>query len=148
MSQKLIPCSCLQARSINAKARVQLAYEDIFSLEVVGPILPHALHSLTTLLKSAQGGAFSAVLYTHEPTAVFNTHLGNASHALSKVRKLAETVSPVRNSIFITNHRTPSDTKLSLNTWVYTQALVITTWQPLSFPQKWNHGRSSSWGVS
>lgn len=141
-------CSCLQARSINAKARVQLAYEDIFSLEVVGPILPHSLHSLTMLLSCAQGGAFSAVLYTHEPTAVFNSHLGNASTALSKVRKPAETVFPVRNSIFITNHRILSDKKLSLNTWVYTQSLVITTWQSLSFPQKCNHGRCSFSGVS
>ncbi|KAK1195578.1 DONS protein, partial [Pygoscelis papua] len=74
----------LKARSVNAKARVHLAYEDIFSLEVVGPVMPHSLHSLTTLLKSAQRGAFSAVLYTHEPTAVFNTNLDNASPALSK----------------------------------------------------------------
>uniref|UniRef100_A0A663N9K9 Downstream neighbor of SON n=1 Tax=Athene cunicularia TaxID=194338 RepID=A0A663N9K9_ATHCN len=65
----------LKARSLNAKARVHLAYEDIFSLEIVGPILPHSLHSLTMLLKAAQGGAFSAILYTHEPTAVFNTNL-------------------------------------------------------------------------
>ncbi|NWI62531.1 DONS protein, partial [Todus mexicanus] len=74
----------LKARSINAKARVQLTYEDIFSLEIVGPVLPHALHSLTSLLGSAQRGAFSAVLYTHEPTAVFNTNLDNASPALNK----------------------------------------------------------------
>ncbi|NXX41136.1 DONS protein, partial [Tricholaema leucomelas] len=74
----------LKARSINAKARVQLAYKDISSLEIVGPIMPHALHSLTMLLKSAQRGTFSAVLYTHEPTAVFNTNLDNASPALNK----------------------------------------------------------------
>lgn len=123
--------SCLQARSINAKARVHLAYEDIFSLEIVGPVMPHSLHSLTMLLKSAQKGAFSAVLYTHEPTAVFNTGLDNASPALNKVRKLAETIFPVRNSIFITNHRTPSDAKPSRNMWVYTRLLVIATWQSL-----------------
>lgn len=69
---------------MNAKARVRLAYEDIFSLEIVGPVLPHSLHSLTMLLQSAQQGAFSAVLYTYEPTAVFNTHLDNASAALKK----------------------------------------------------------------
>ncbi|XP_065597791.1 protein downstream neighbor of Son [Cyrtonyx montezumae] len=74
----------LKARSMNAKARVRLAYEDIFSLEIVGPVLPHSLHLLTVLLQSAQHGAFSAVLYTHEPTAVFNTNLGNASTALKK----------------------------------------------------------------
>ncbi|KAK2522049.1 Donson [Columba livia] len=74
----------LKARSINAKARVHLAYEEIFSLEIVGPVMPHALHSLTMLLKSAQRGAFSAVLYTHEPTAVFNTHLDDTSPALNK----------------------------------------------------------------
>uniref|UniRef100_A0A8C3BLS3 DNA replication fork stabilization factor DONSON n=1 Tax=Cairina moschata TaxID=8855 RepID=A0A8C3BLS3_CAIMO len=63
----------LKARSINAKARVRLAYEDVFSLEVIGPVMPHSLHSLTMLLKAAQRGAFSAVLYTHEPTAVFSS---------------------------------------------------------------------------
>ncbi|NXL49296.1 DONS protein, partial [Podilymbus podiceps] len=74
----------LKARSINAKARVHLTYEDIFSLEIAGPVLPHSLHSLTMLLKAAQRGAFSAALYTHEPTAVFNTNLDNASPALNK----------------------------------------------------------------
>ncbi|XP_013048316.3 protein downstream neighbor of Son [Anser cygnoides] len=74
----------LKARSINAKARVHLAYEDVFSLEIIGPVMPHSLHSLTMLLKAAQRGAFSAVLYTHEPTAVFNTSLDNASTALNK----------------------------------------------------------------
>ncbi|XP_054249654.1 protein downstream neighbor of Son [Indicator indicator] len=74
----------LKARSVNAKARVQLAYEDISSLEIIGPVMPHTLHSLTMLLKSAQSGVFSAVLYTHEPTAVFNTNPDNARPALSK----------------------------------------------------------------
>lgn len=74
--------------------------------------MPHALHSLTMLLRSAQRGAFSAVLYTHEPTAVFNTNLDNASSALNKVSKLAEAVIPVRGSIF---SRTLSDTNLSLS---------------------------------
>ncbi|NXG74144.1 DONS protein, partial [Baryphthengus martii] len=74
----------LKARSINARARVQLAYEDVFSLEIVGPVLPHSLHSLTMLLRTAQRGVFSAVLYTHEPTAVFNTNLDKANPALKK----------------------------------------------------------------
>ncbi|NXI95468.1 DONS protein, partial [Psophia crepitans] len=74
----------LKARSINAKARGHLAYEDIFSLEIVGPVMPHALHSLTVLLRLAQRGAFSAALYTHEPTAVFNACLDSASPAFSK----------------------------------------------------------------
>lgn len=80
---------------MNAKARVRLAYEDIFSLEIVGPVLPHSLHLLTMLLQSAQQGAFSAVLYTHEPTAVFNADLHNASPALEKVSKLEKTAFPV-----------------------------------------------------
>ncbi|XP_009868151.1 PREDICTED: protein downstream neighbor of Son, partial [Apaloderma vittatum] len=74
----------LKARSTNAKARVRLGYEDIFSLEVVGPVMPHSLHLLTMLLRPAQRGAFSAMLHTHEPTAVFNTDLDNASPALNK----------------------------------------------------------------
>uniref|UniRef100_K7FK32 DNA replication fork stabilization factor DONSON n=1 Tax=Pelodiscus sinensis TaxID=13735 RepID=K7FK32_PELSI len=63
----------LKARSINVKTPVHLRCNDIFSLEITGPVMPHCLHTLTMLLKSAQRGAFSAVLYTHEPTAVFNT---------------------------------------------------------------------------
>ncbi|KAM6438872.1 protein downstream neighbor of Son [Rhynochetos jubatus] len=74
----------LKARSINAKARVHSAYEDIFSLEIVGPVLPHSLHVLTMLLEPAQRGSFSAVLYTHEPTAVFNATLDGASPASAK----------------------------------------------------------------
>lgn len=124
---------CPQARSINAKARVRLAYENIFSLEIMGPVMPHSLHALTMLLKAAQRGAFSGVFYTHEPTAVFNTDLDDACPALNEVRKLARTIFPVRNSIFIANCRTQSDIKLSLNTWVYTQLLVITTWQSSGF---------------
>ncbi|RXM99168.1 Protein downstream neighbor of son-like [Acipenser ruthenus] len=63
----------LKARSSNVKMQVQTGYRDQFSLEITGPVMPHSLHNLTLLLKSAQQGAFSAGLYTHEPTAVFNT---------------------------------------------------------------------------
>ncbi|XP_010144739.1 PREDICTED: protein downstream neighbor of Son, partial [Eurypyga helias] len=74
----------LKARSVNAKAQVHSAYKDIFSLEIVGPVLPHSLHALTMLLAPAQRGAFSAALYAHEPTAVFNTALDGTSPAASK----------------------------------------------------------------
>lgn len=37
-----------------------------------GPILPSTLHTITTLLKPAQKGNFSATLYTHGPTAIMN----------------------------------------------------------------------------
>ncbi|XP_072850205.2 protein downstream neighbor of Son [Pogona vitticeps] len=67
----------LKARSINVKTQVHSQYKDAFSLEIVGPVLPHALHALSMLLKSAQNGSFSAVCYTHEPTAVFNTGISN-----------------------------------------------------------------------
>ncbi|XP_062982748.1 protein downstream neighbor of Son [Elgaria multicarinata webbii] len=62
----------LKARSINVRTQVNAHYKDAFSLEIVGPVMPHSLHSLSMLLKSAQNGSFSAVCYTHEPTAVFN----------------------------------------------------------------------------
>ncbi|KAM8975687.1 protein downstream neighbor of Son [Pelodytes ibericus] len=63
----------LKARSINVKTQVLSGYKDQFSLEISGPVLPHSLHYLTVLLKAAQRGCFSTGLYTHEPTAVFNT---------------------------------------------------------------------------
>uniref|UniRef100_A0ABI7YWG1 DNA replication fork stabilization factor DONSON n=2 Tax=Felis catus TaxID=9685 RepID=A0ABI7YWG1_FELCA len=62
----------LKARSVNVKTQAVSGYKDQFSLEITGPIMPHSLHSVTMLLKSSQNGSFSAGLYTHEPTAVFN----------------------------------------------------------------------------
>ncbi|XP_060054629.1 protein downstream neighbor of Son [Erinaceus europaeus] len=62
----------LKARSVNVKTQALSGYRDQYSLEITGPVMPHSLHSITMLLKSAQSGSFSAGLYTHEPTAVFN----------------------------------------------------------------------------
>ncbi|XP_074070173.1 protein downstream neighbor of Son [Macrotis lagotis] len=63
----------LKARTVNVKTPANSDYKDQFSLEITGPVMPHSLHSLTMLLKSAQKGSFSAGLYTHEPTSIFNT---------------------------------------------------------------------------
>uniref|UniRef100_A0A8C3VYT0 DNA replication fork stabilization factor DONSON n=1 Tax=Catagonus wagneri TaxID=51154 RepID=A0A8C3VYT0_9CETA len=63
----------LKARSVNVKTQAPSGYKDQFSLEITGPVMPHSLHSVTMLLRSSQSGSFSAGLYTHEPTAVFNT---------------------------------------------------------------------------
>ncbi|XP_012586293.1 PREDICTED: protein downstream neighbor of Son, partial [Condylura cristata] len=62
----------LKARSVNVKTQALSGYRDQFSLEITGPVMPHSLHSVVTLLRSSQNGSFSAGLYTHEPTAVFN----------------------------------------------------------------------------
>ncbi|XP_040836704.1 protein downstream neighbor of Son [Ochotona curzoniae] len=62
----------LKARSVNVKTQALSGYKDQFSLEITGPVMPHALYSVTALLRSSQKGAFSAGLYPHEPTAVFN----------------------------------------------------------------------------
>ncbi|XP_048202247.1 protein downstream neighbor of Son isoform X2 [Perognathus longimembris pacificus] len=62
----------LKARSVNVKTQALSGYKDQFSLEITGPIMPHAVHSVTMLLKSSQSGSFSAGLYPHEPTTVFN----------------------------------------------------------------------------
>ncbi|XP_041822343.1 protein downstream neighbor of son homolog [Chelmon rostratus] len=64
----------LKARSVNVKSQVGSTYQNISSLEITGPILPSSLHNITTLLRPAQKGNFSANLYTHAPTAVMNTH--------------------------------------------------------------------------
>ncbi|XP_014332942.2 protein downstream neighbor of Son isoform X2 [Bos mutus] len=62
----------LKARSVNVKTQALSGYRNQFSLEITGPIMPHSLHSVMMLLQSSQNGSFSAGLYTHEPTAVFN----------------------------------------------------------------------------
>ncbi|NXB79333.1 DONS protein, partial [Donacobius atricapilla] len=63
----------LKARTLSGRARVQGGFEDVFSLEVLGPVLPHALHALTLVLAPAQRGAFRALLSPHEPSAAFNS---------------------------------------------------------------------------
>ncbi|KAI1885143.1 hypothetical protein AGOR_G00217160 [Albula goreensis] len=63
----------LKARSVKVKTQVRTGYQDVSSLEITGPVMPHALHALTQLLRPSQRGCFSCTLYTHEPTAVFNT---------------------------------------------------------------------------
>nr|XP_019959395.1 PREDICTED: protein downstream neighbor of son homolog [Paralichthys olivaceus] len=42
------------------------------AMKAEGPILPSSLHTITTLLRPAQKGNYSATLYTHAPTAVMN----------------------------------------------------------------------------
>nr|XP_054511078.1 protein downstream neighbor of Son [Agelaius phoeniceus] len=66
----------LKARTVSGRARVPGGFEDVFSLEVLGPVLPHALHALTLLLGPAQRGSFRALLSPHEPSAAFNTRPG------------------------------------------------------------------------
>ncbi|CAO2632390.1 Protein downstream neighbor of Son [Lemmus lemmus] len=65
----------LKARSINVKTQDLSGYRDKFSLEITGPVMPHALHSVVMLLRSSQRGSFSAGMYAHEPTAAFNVCL-------------------------------------------------------------------------
>ncbi|XP_073805396.1 protein downstream neighbor of Son [Danio rerio] len=70
----------LKARTVNVKTQVRAGYEDVCSLEVTGPIMPHCVHALTLLLKAAQRGQFTASLYTHEPTAVLNIPISPGTH--------------------------------------------------------------------
>uniref|UniRef100_A0A8C4QLQ8 Downstream neighbor of SON n=1 Tax=Eptatretus burgeri TaxID=7764 RepID=A0A8C4QLQ8_EPTBU len=43
-----------------------------YSMEIVGPILPHTLRVLTHLVKMAHDGEFHTALLTHTPTSAFN----------------------------------------------------------------------------
>ncbi|XP_067849329.1 protein downstream neighbor of son homolog isoform X2 [Heptranchias perlo] len=70
----------LKARSINVKTQNHSGMKDSHSLEITGPIMPHSLHSLTLMLKSAQKGTFTASLHSHEPTSVFNVALNMEQH--------------------------------------------------------------------
>ncbi|KAK3530185.1 hypothetical protein QTP86_017752 [Hemibagrus guttatus] len=71
----------LKARSVNVKTQVRTGYQDVCSLEVTGPVMPHALHTLTQLLRPAQKGGFSMALYTHEPSAVLNVPVSKPSES-------------------------------------------------------------------
>lgn len=75
----------LKARSVNVKSQVGMGFQNISSLEITGPILPSALHHITSLLRPAQRGNFSATLYTHAPTAVMNIHKSRTQSSSSAV---------------------------------------------------------------
>lgn len=75
----------LKARSMNVKTNALSGYRDQFSLEITGPIMPHALHNVTMLLRSSQRGSFSVGMHAHEPTAVFNTCLPPSRDPHTKV---------------------------------------------------------------
>ncbi|XP_038657553.1 protein downstream neighbor of son homolog [Scyliorhinus canicula] len=70
----------LKARNINVRTQDHSGMIESHSLEITGPIMPHSLHSLTLMLKSAQKGRFTASLLTHEPTSVFNVALKMEHH--------------------------------------------------------------------
>lgn len=78
--------SFFQARTVNVKTQVRTGYQDVCSLEVTGPIMPHTLHALTQLLRPAQRGEFSVGLYTHEPTAVLNVPISQSAEPPQLVR--------------------------------------------------------------
>ncbi|TRY92772.1 hypothetical protein DNTS_024847, partial [Danionella cerebrum] len=67
----------LKARTVNVKTRVRSGFQDVFSLELTGPVMPHTVHSLTRLLTEAQRGEFSTAIFTHQPTAVLNVPFSN-----------------------------------------------------------------------
>ncbi|XP_059824705.1 protein downstream neighbor of son homolog isoform X1 [Hypanus sabinus] len=80
----------LKARSINVRTQHLSGMKDSHCLEITGPIMPHALHSLTLMLKSAQKGNFTASFHSHEPTSVFNValkleHHEGKDHSLSEM---------------------------------------------------------------
>ncbi|NXG16886.1 DONS protein, partial [Grallaria varia] len=79
----------LKARSASARARVPGGLEDVFSLEVLGPILPHTVPALARVLGPAQRGSFRAVLSTHEPSAVFNTLPSSEQEAVGSHQDLS-----------------------------------------------------------
>lgn len=67
-------CIFLLIYSTNSWAHFRMRGLTRSPLLPLGPILPSSLHTITTLLRPAQKGNFSASLYTHTPTAVMNTH--------------------------------------------------------------------------
>ncbi|XP_029596480.1 protein downstream neighbor of son homolog [Salmo trutta] len=77
----------LKARSVNVKTQVRAGYQDVCSLEVTGPIMPHSLHALTRMLRPAQRGGFSTALYTHTHTnpPLSSTHTPPPGNRLSRL---------------------------------------------------------------
>ncbi|XP_015280420.1 PREDICTED: protein downstream neighbor of Son [Gekko japonicus] len=113
----------LKARSINVKTQVHSQYKDIFSLEIVGPIMPHSLHSLSMLLKIAQRGTFSAMCYTHEPTAVFNTGTSNEKSLTKESKDLSRTglhPSTLNQLVLSSTLGKSSIRLLEMNDYIYT----------------------------
>ncbi|XP_078472459.1 protein downstream neighbor of Son [Lampetra planeri] len=69
----------LRSRSGVVRTQHGTGLRERYSLELAGPILPHCLHEVSTLLGAAQGGDFCATISTHEPSAAFNSALAQPS---------------------------------------------------------------------
>lgn len=52
--------------------KVKQGGEELHSMEMSGPLLPNAVHSMCSLFSSTQEGGFSAVLTSHTPTTPFS----------------------------------------------------------------------------
>ena len=61
--------------------------QEVSSLEVTGPIMPHNIHDLCALLSTTQDGAFHMALSNHDATAPFTTctHVNAKSNAMDYV---------------------------------------------------------------
>ncbi|GFT87255.1 protein downstream neighbor of son homolog [Nephila pilipes] len=65
--------------------------KELHSMEMNGPLLPNAVHSLCTLFSTTQEGGFSAILASHTPTTPFS---------------MVSPLSPMIPSIFAKNNMT------------------------------------------
>ncbi|GIY70240.1 protein downstream neighbor of Son [Caerostris extrusa] len=52
--------------------RIKRGSEELYSMEVSGPLLPNAIHSLCSLFGNTQENGFSAVLSSYHPTTPFS----------------------------------------------------------------------------
>ncbi|GFQ64736.1 protein downstream neighbor of Son [Trichonephila clavata] len=71
--------------------KVKQGGEELHSMEISGPLLPNAVHSLCSLFSSTQEGGFSAILTSYTPTTPFS---------------MVSPLSPMIPSIFAKNNMT------------------------------------------
>ncbi|XP_072178624.1 protein downstream neighbor of Son-like [Diadema setosum] len=74
-----------------------LALQEVSTLEVTGPIMPHNIHDLCTLLRTTQEGAFHVAFSNHEATAAFTASSNVLSgDSLDAESKSADTLQKLR----------------------------------------------------
>lgn len=69
-------------------------------LEIAGPILPHHVHTLSSLLQRTQSSDFSLTFNTHEPTYPFNINCASEDSSSVINRQVLDMEGSVYDSFF------------------------------------------------
>ena len=83
----LFLCLLQVKHSIARQGDVDGSIRQVHILEVGGPVLPHHVHTMSSLLQNTQHNNFTLTFNTHEPTYPFNIKCSSQNEDTPDVRQ-------------------------------------------------------------